>query len=149
MTLGSGFFVAAAIAVPQDTSNSDIGTETPGDEETDEETSGEADQSQNGIKTSHLIWLTILLLAMGVVGAISLKQLNAFIRRNIARIAKALKMSILGAEASLACLAWSGLTVIMSFILPPAAIASLALLALNLACALLAWLIYSREKYQI
>ena len=101
------------------------------------------------VRTSSLIWSTLIII-FALVGLMFIfGRLNAFMRKTIKKVADFINASIFATEVAAAGLVWILASIILLFVLPVGAILTGTLLILNELCFVFAWLGYGREKYSL
>lgn len=106
-------------------------------------------QGSGMIKTSNVIWATLLVGATVIGLAFTVNKLNGFVRKSIKYLADFLDWPIFATEMVLSLAIWSLCTIFLLWWLPVGAIVSACALVLTEICFILAWLLYKRPKYTL
>jgi hypothetical protein len=103
------------------------------------------------IRTTYIVWATIILLACVLGAIVVVNRLNAFIRNTIVRIAKYMHANILTVEITLSTVSWAFTSLLFLLFVPVhVALAFTAtFLIITNAFFLIAWALYGRKKYKI
>ena len=110
---------------------------------------GGSSVGSGAVRTSGVIWSGLIVIAVTVGMIFTFRRLNAFMRGVVVKIAKFMRMSILGTELGLSAVVWGLVGVILALFFPIGEIAAAGFLVLNLLCYVLAWLLYGRPKYKL